>query len=78
MTKFFHNFLMQALNKSNDSTSLKLDTIIEPLKNINTLLNQSIFNFKLEVKKPDDDIANLSTRIDLIEEYIHCLKRQRK
>lgn len=51
MTEFFHNFLMQALSKSDDTISLKFDAISEFVKNKNTLLNKKFFNFKLEKKK---------------------------
>ena len=50
MTEFFHNFLMQALSKSDDTISLKFDAISEFVKNKNTLLNKNFFNFKLEKK----------------------------
>lgn len=50
MTEFFHNFLMQALSKSDDTISLKFDAISEFVKNKNTLLNKKFFNFKLEKK----------------------------
>ena len=59
---------MQALSKSDNSTSLKLDAISESVNNINTLLNQNVFNFQLEAKKLEDDISNLTARIDFIEE----------
>ena len=50
MTEFFHNFLMQALSKSDNKISLKFDAICEFVKNKNTLLNKKFFNFKLEKK----------------------------
>lgn len=35
LSELFHNLLMQALNKSNDSVLVKLDSIILPVKDIN-------------------------------------------
>ena len=68
MTEFFHNFLMQALSKSDNTISLKFDAISEFVKNKNTLLNKKFFNFKLEKKKLDEDIRNLTAKADIIEE----------
>ena len=68
MTEFFHNFLMQALSKSDDTISLKFHAISEFVKNKNTLLNKNFFNFKLEKRELDEDIRNLTAKADIIEE----------
>ena len=53
MSEFYHNISIQALSKSNHSVLLKFESKAELMKNINLLLKDKIFNFKIEGKKKD-------------------------
>ena len=50
ITEFFHYLSMQGLSKSDDSVFLKFESFTELVKDNNNLLNQNIFNLKLEEK----------------------------